>query len=96
MGCYSTIENHYLKGHYVVLEKKFNFNIHKINTVIIKTQKYFELFSEENRVPRTLFEARKMAGSATYKQVSIKLCVPVNSVCLLTHENNQVFFILFV
>ena len=26
-----------------------------------------KLFSEENKVPRTLFEARKVAGSATYK-----------------------------
>ena len=26
------------------------------------------LFSEENKVPRTLFEARKVAGSATYEQ----------------------------
>ena len=28
------------------------------------------MFSEENNVPRTLFEARKMAGSAKYKQSS--------------------------
>ena len=27
-----------------------------------------KLFSEENKVPRILFEARKVAGSATYKQ----------------------------
>ena len=27
-----------------------------------------KLFSEENKVPRTLFEARKLAESATYKQ----------------------------
>ena len=28
-----------------------------------------KLFSEEYKVPRTLFEARMMAGSATYKTV---------------------------
>ena len=27
-----------------------------------------KLFSEENQVPETLFEVRKVAGSATYKQ----------------------------
>ena len=27
-----------------------------------------KLFSEENQVPRTLFEARKVAGPAKYKQ----------------------------
>ena len=27
-----------------------------------------KLFSEENKVSRTLFEAREVAGSATYKQ----------------------------
>ena len=27
-----------------------------------------QLFSEENKVPRTLFEAKKVAGSATYEQ----------------------------
>ena len=27
-----------------------------------------KLFSEENKVPRTRFEARKVAGPATYKQ----------------------------
>ena len=27
-----------------------------------------KLFSEENKILRTLFEARKVAGSATYKQ----------------------------
>ena len=27
-----------------------------------------KLFSEENKVPGTLFEAKKVAGSATYKQ----------------------------
>ena len=33
-----------------------------------------KLFSEENKVPRILFEARKVAGSATYKQSKMKLC----------------------
>ena len=27
-----------------------------------------KLFSEENKFPKTLFEARKVAGSTTYKQ----------------------------
>ena len=29
-----------------------------------------KVFSEENTVPRMMFEARKLAGSATYKQVN--------------------------
>ena len=32
-----------------------------------------KLFSEENKVPRTLFEARKAAGSTKYKQYEIVL-----------------------
>ena len=31
-----------------------------------------KLFSEEKRVSRTLFEARKVAGSAKYKQMKTK------------------------
>ena len=31
-------------------------------------KKLHKLVSEENKVPRTLLEARKVAGSATYKQ----------------------------
>ena len=27
-----------------------------------------KLFSEENKIPRTLFEARKVAGPTAYKQ----------------------------
>ena len=30
-----------------------------------------KLFTEENKVPRTLFEARKVAGSAIYEQSEI-------------------------
>ena len=61
------------KGHYVVLPTWIpiqNFDINNINKVMIITQKYNthnwinKLFSEENKVPRTLFEARKVAGSA--------------------------------
>ena len=51
-----------------------------------------KLSLEENKVPRKQFEARKVAGSATYKQsknkveqYDIALCVVfVNSVCLLS------------
>ena len=49
----------HLKGHQVVLEKKF-WNLIDVTVVII---------SEENKVSRTLFEARKVAGSAIYKHV---------------------------
>ena len=37
-----------------------------------------DLFSEENKVPRTLFEARNAAGSATHKQMKTvrKFVVP--------------------
>ena len=54
--------------------KTQNCNIYNIKRVMIRTQIYIifyhnlinELFSEENKVPRTLFGARKVAGSATY------------------------------
>ena len=56
-----------------------NFNIYNVNKVIIQTQNIYlihkwvnKLFSEENKVPRTLYEARKVAGSATYKQSKVK------------------------
>ena len=49
-----------------------NFNINNMNEVLIQTQKcvFFhnwmnKLFSEGNKVPGTLLEARKVAGSAT-------------------------------
>ena len=67
----------YLKRHYVVFEKKFKLRILMISILmLIPTHKYDfffhkwikKLFSEENKVPRTLFEARKVAGSAKYKQ----------------------------
>ena len=54
--------------------KTQNLKIYNINEVMIQTHKYKffhewinKLFSEENQV-RTLFEARKVAGSAIYKQ----------------------------
>ena len=53
----------------MVLEKTFKFNI---NEVMIQTQKHPSLNKQavlrEKKVSRTVFEARKMAGSATYKQ----------------------------
>ena len=50
-----------------------------VNEIMTQTQNIWffihnwvnKLFLEENKVPRTLFEARKVAGSATYKQVCI-------------------------
>ena len=44
-----------------------DFDIYNINDVIIQTWKS-ELFSKDNKVPRTQFEARKVVGYATYKQ----------------------------
>ena len=51
-----------------------------------------KVFSEENQFPRTLIEARKAAGSTTYKQsktvyncvvfFKISVCI-IQSVCLL-------------
>ena len=55
--------------------KTQNFYIYSINEGIIQTQKFLpfhnwinKLFSAENKVPRTLFKVRKVAGSATYEQ----------------------------
>ena len=60
----------YLKEHYEVLEYMYS-----INEVITQSQKkiFFhnwinELFTEEHKVSRLLFEARKVAGSAKSKQ----------------------------
>ena len=41
-----------------------------------------KLFSQENKVPRTLCEAREVAGSAKYKQskTSMKVCCSLGSV----------------
>ena len=51
-----------LKEHYVVLEKTFKLCFCFIFT--ISMNKWItKLPSEENKVPRTLFEARKVAGS---------------------------------
>ena len=52
-----------------------------------------KLFSEENEVPRTLLEARKVAGSATYKQSeTVWRCVCVFS--WFGHENVEGLFII--
>ena len=49
-----------------------NSNIYNIDEVVIYIRNIYlfhnlinKLLSEENKVPRTLFEARKVAGSAT-------------------------------
>ena len=55
-----------------------------------------KLFSEENKVPRTLLEARKVAGSATYKVseyeavLSFKLRLFVQ---LFSHEHKDSLFV---
>ena len=68
-----------LKGHYIVLERIFKLRIlffttwmrwwHKLWNICLLHDWINKLFSEENKVPRTLFEARKEAGSATNKQI---------------------------
>ena len=56
-----------------------------MNEVILKLRNIYlfhncinKLLSEENKVPRALFEDRKVAGSATYKQSTTVLncCFP--------------------
>ena len=59
--------------------------VSKSETEMIQTEKYCykwinKLFSEENKVPRDLFEAIQVAGSAKYKQ----RCSYLSSVCLLS------------
>ena len=88
------IEDFYmLKRHCVVRERTFNLrNIHFFHKWIIK------LFSEDNKVPRTLVEARKVAGSAKHKQNKTvgKLCCPLESVCLfslISHSAEKSLFI---
>ena len=60
-----------LKGDEVIQTQ--NVDVYSVNEIIIQTSNFpnkwiNKLFSEENKVPRTLFEARKLAGSAIYKQ----------------------------
>ena len=63
----------FLKEHCAVLQ---NLNIFSVNEIIIQTRKCLflssteknELFSEENKAPGTLLEAREVAGSATNEQ----------------------------
>ena len=85
--------NRKLKGQYVVLEK---LNIHDITEAMI----YFflhhwtnEVFSEENKIPRTQFEARTMAGSATYTH-SKKVWNCVYCVSLVIWSVNEDFSLL--
>ena len=72
---YTTASKIYLKGHNVILEKKWKLWILMFyNNTNSKTFIFFhkwinKLFSEEDKVPTTLFEARKVAGSAKYKQI---------------------------
>ena len=71
-------------------------NIYNIDEVIIQTPIWFfylinKLLFEENKVPRTLFEVWKMAGSATYKQSQwlmkvMKLCCPSRLAGLFSQE----------
>ena len=62
------------------------FYIWNINEVIRK---------EENKVPEILFEASKVAGSATYRQSKMELLCPLK-VRLFIHENKENLFIYLV
>lgn len=72
------VSNVSLKGHCVVLEMKFKLEflyIYNIKKITIQTQKYVsypELSKQAvlrgNKIPRTLCEARKLAGSAKKKK----------------------------
>ena len=55
------------------IQSQIFIEMYKINEVITQTEEYFhkwinKLVPEENEVPKTLFEARQVAGSATGKQ----------------------------
>ena len=51
------------------------------------------MFSEESKVPRALFEARKVAGSATYKQLHFKVTVYPGGGYLLGNNWSHSLFI---
>ena len=74
--------------------------MHNISEVIIQIQIYFlqvfpcKLVSEENMVPRALFEGTKVAGSAKYKPIKPSFKVKICLFCIFSHENS--LFILFV
>ena len=66
-----------------------------INEVIIQSSRYIHffsiseltaLFSEENELHGTVFDAAKVAGSAKSEQSKIKSCCPLRSVCLFNKE----------
>ena len=69
-----------------------NSNIYNIDEVIIQIRNIYlfhnfikKLLSEENKVPGTLFEARNVAGSATYKQIVLSFKVGL----FMSHENEN-------
>ena len=71
-----------LKGHYSFGEEiqAWNFNISNNNEVIIQKYSYvlFPYMNKqdvENKLLRTLFDTRKVAGSATYKQCNASLFI---------------------
>ena len=66
-----------------------------INEVIIQSSRYIHffsiseltaLFSEENELHGTVFDAAKVVGSAKSEQSKIKSCCPLRSVCLFNKE----------
>ena len=63
------------EGHYVVLEKKLKHRV-LIFTVLSNFLHYWmwKLFAEENKVMRTLFEVRKVAGSKKERKKEISRC----------------------
>ena len=48
-----------------------------------------KLFSEENKVPRTLFELERRQGPPHKQSETVWKCCPLRSVCLFRQENKE-------
>ena len=75
------------------MEKKFKIIINGV-VVCFCFFVFFLMLSEESKFTRTLFEASKVAGSATHKQ-SMTLCGPLRFVCLCSNKTKRVPIIYF-
>ena len=71
-----TLQRHWKVHHVEFQYRQYQWGNNTNSDLFIFPNWTNKLFSEENKVSRTLFEARKVAGSATYKQSKTELnCV---------------------
>ena len=85
--------SYWLKGHYVVLEKKFKLRIYFFTCFPLL---YKQMFSEENEVPELYSKLEVWQGPPNVNKIKQQLCCPSRSVCLFrlfSRENKESLFI---